>query len=110
MTDELKTKKKKTAKKKTATKKSASDGKQGRTSQYAGKKLHKLGTLKDGHILNDKGESMGRLRETGFTRECWDAIKNGQTVDTYRAATSDPSIARKVLADFIAKGYVEVVD
>ncbi len=98
--------KKKTAKKK-APKKETTNG-QGRVSAYAGKKITKLLTLKDGHLLNEKGESCGKLRDTGFVRECWDAIKSGIGVDTYRAATSDPSIARRVLAEFISKGYVEV--
>ena len=70
----------------------------GRKSAYAGKKIKKLKTT----------EETG-LRPDGKVRECWNAIKDGITVDKYRENAPDSGLARKVLADFIAKGYVELV-
>lgn len=69
----------------------------GRTSAYAGKKITKLVEL----------EATG-IRATGNIRACWDAIKNGITVEKYRENCPDHGHARRVLADFIAKGYVKV--
>lgn len=72
-------------------------GKQGRVSAYAGLKITKLVKVED-----------TKLRQTGFVRDCWDLISNGIKFETWRASTPDPLKARKVLADFIEKGYVSV--
>lgn len=91
------------AEKKTATKKKAAvpkekKGAQGRVSAAAGKKIKRL----------MKTEETG-LRATGKVRECWDLIKDGMTVETYRATAADSGHANAVLRTFVAKGYVELV-
>lgn len=89
------------ATKKAATKKKAvtkqADGARGKVSAYAGKKIHKLMKLEE-----------TKIRETGFSRECWDAISNGISVETYRSKVSDSGLARRTLAEFVDKGYVEL--
>lgn len=86
---------------KKATKKTAPEatkGRKGRVSAYAGLKIKKL----------VKTEDTG-LRATGKVRECWDAIGDKMiSVEDYRAAAPDSGLARRVLADFIAKGFCEV--
>lgn len=72
-------------------------GKQGRISAYAGLKITKLVKIEE-----------TKLRQSGFVRECWDALSNGIKFETWREATGNPLKARKVLADFIEKGYVSV--
>lgn len=99
------------AKKKTvpaAAKKTAAAAGRGRVSTYAGKKIEKLVTVTGNKVSNAKGKVIGALRETGFVRDCWNVIKDGMSVDSYRAKAPDYSLSRKVLADFIKKGYVKV--
>jgi hypothetical protein len=90
---------KKAAAKKTATKKTAEG--QGRTSQFAGAKISKL----------VKVEETG-LRETGNVRVCWDCIKEGMSMETYRAkaveAGQHSGHALAVLRVFAKKGYVKL--
>ncbi len=72
-------------------------GGSGRQSAYAGLHVHKLVATAD-----------TGLREGGKVRQCWDAIVNGQTVETYRSKCPESGLGRKVLAEFVVKGWVEV--
>ena len=91
------------ATKKTATKKAAATKKgaeakgQGRTSATAGKKITKVVKVED-----------TGLRATGQVRECWDLIKDGMTVETYRSKATNSGLALKCLREFAAKGFVKL--
>lgn len=70
----------------------------GRKSAYDGKKIIKL--------VNTEQTT---LRASGSVRETWDSIKNGMKVETFRQnAPSGYSLSRKMLADFVAKGWCKV--
>jgi antitoxin component of MazEF toxin-antitoxin module len=74
-------------------------GKRGRRSAYIGTKIKVL----------KKTEETG-LRSKGNVRFCWDIIKDGMAYETYREKAGERGgLARRCLADFIVKGFVEVM-
>ena len=90
-----KKKKKPAAKAKPVKKEEA--GQRGRVAAYTGMKIFKL----------KKTEETG-LRESGRVRECWNSIREGMSVDTFRANSDDSGAAQAILRTFVAKGLVKV--